>query len=87
MRIAIIGTKGMPAASGGIERHVEELSTRLAKDGFQVTVYTRPWYTGPVPKTYKGVRLVPMRSVKTKHLDAISHTFNAVMHAMREKLT
>lgn len=84
MRIAIIGTKGMPARSGGIERHVEELSTRLAKDGFQVTVFTRPWYTGPTPATYKGVRLVPLASVKTKHLDAITHTFNATVRAMRE---
>lgn len=85
MRIAIIGTKGMPARSGGIERHVEELSTRLAKDGFQVTVYTRPWYTGPVSATHKGVRLVPLASAKTKHLDAITHTFNATVHAMRER--
>lgn len=84
MRIAIIGTKGMPARSGGIERHVEELSTRLVGQGFGVTVFTRPWYTGPVPAAYKGVRLVPIPSVRTKHLDAISHSFRATMRAMRE---
>lgn len=84
MRIAIIGTKGMPARSGGIERHVEELSTRLASDGFDVTVFTRPWYTGPTPDLYKGVRLVPIASRHTKHLDTITHTFNATVHAMRE---
>lgn len=84
MRVAIIGTKGIPARAGGIERHVEELATRLAKRGFDVTVYTRPWYVGSAKKSHRGVRLVPLGSVRTKHLDAITHTFAAVMHAMRE---
>ncbi len=84
MRIAIIGSKGIPARAGGIERHVEALAPRLAKRGFRVTVYTRPWYTGPRKASHNGVRLVPLASVKTKHLDAITHTFAATLHAMKE---
>lgn len=44
MRIAMIGQKGIPLISdgGGIEKHVEELSTRLAERGHQVFVYIRP---------------------------------------------
>lgn len=84
MKIAIIGSKGIPAKAGGIERHVEELAIRLAKRGFDVAAYTRPWYTGPVKATHQGVRLIPLASVKTKHLDAITHTFAATVHAMRE---
>jgi glycosyltransferase involved in cell wall biosynthesis len=83
MKIAIIGSKGLPAKAGGIERHVEELATRLAKRGFDVTAYTRPWYTGSLKKTYQGVKLVPLASVKTKHFDAITHTFVSTLHAMR----
>ncbi|MFA5854436.1 MAG: glycosyltransferase family 4 protein [Patescibacteria group bacterium] len=85
MRIAIIGSKGMPARSGGVERHVEELAPRLAKRGFRVTVYTRPWYTGSRKTSHNGVRLVPIASVHTMHLDAITHTFLATLHAMKEK--
>ena len=51
MKIAVIGSKGLPAKAGGIERHVEELATRLVKRGFDVTAYTRPWYTGSERKS------------------------------------
>lgn len=88
MRIAMIGQKGIPAIYGGIERHVEELSTRLAECGFLVTVYCRPWYVAKSKiknqklKIYNGVKLVYLPSLKTKHLDAISHTFLATLHAL-----
>lgn len=88
MRIAMIGAKGIPATVGGIERHVEELSARLAASGFDVTVYARPWYTGRAPwseHTVRGVRVVVLPSVLTKHLDAISATFLATLRAIRER--
>ncbi|MDP3771631.1 MAG: glycosyltransferase family 4 protein [bacterium] len=88
MRIAMIGAKGLPAIIGGVERHVEELSTRLVKSGCAVTVYARPWYTGRSPwsvRMYHGVRLVSLPSFVTKHLDAISHVFLATLHAMRDR--
>ena len=84
MRIAIIGSKGIPARSGGIERHVEELAVRLVKRGADVTVYGRSWYTGPVKKMHQGVRLMQTASIKTKNLDAITATFTATFAAMKE---
>lgn len=84
----MIGAKGMPATIGGIERHVEELSARLAVGGFDVTVYARPWYTGFAPwsvRMLRGVRLVTLPSVASKHLDAITHTFLATVHACLER--
>ena len=56
MRIAIIGQKGIPAQGGGIERHVEELSTRLVKLGHVVFVYSRPHYTKSLDTEYKACR-------------------------------
>lgn len=38
MRIAIIGSKGVPATYGGVERHVEELAKGLVKKDHSVTV-------------------------------------------------
>ena len=84
MKIAFIGQKGIPAIMGGVERHVEEASTRLAGQGHDVTVYTRPNYTDEKLEEYKGVKLVSFRSVSTKHLDAISHTFASIFHAARK---
>lgn len=88
MRIAMVGQKGIPAVYGGVERHVEELSARLAEGGFDVTVFCRPWYgnksevKGEKLEIYKGINLAYLPSLKTKHLDAISHTFLATIYAM-----
>ena len=86
MKIAIIGQKGIPAVSGGVETHVEELSVKLAERGHEVYVYTRPNYTDKNLKEYKGVNLVSLPSIPTKHLDAISHTFFACLDASRRNV-
>jgi glycosyltransferase involved in cell wall biosynthesis len=82
MRIAFIGQKGIPTKFGGIERHVEELAVRLAKSGNAVFVYCRPWYTPVTMTNYQGIHLINLPSVQTKHLDAITHTFLASLHAL-----
>lgn len=84
MKIAMIGQKGIPARSGGIERHVEELSAELAKRGHDVLVFCRSWYVWPVADT-RGVRCIVTPSLRTKHLDAISHTFTSILRASWEK--
>ncbi|OGF21002.1 hypothetical protein A2Y83_04165 [Candidatus Falkowbacteria bacterium RBG_13_39_14] len=77
MRIYFIGQKGIPAKFGGIERHVEDLSVRLAEMGHEVFVYTRPNYTKKELTEYRGVKLISIPSISTKHLDAITHTIRA----------
>lgn len=86
MKIAFIGQKGIPTKQGGIEKHVEELSQRLAELGFDIFVYSRPHYTGESAKSYKfgNVNLISLPSIKTKHLDAITHTFFSSLHALRQ---
>ena len=89
MRIAMIGCKGIPAASalgGGIETHVEELATRLVARGHEVMVYVRP-YANPERKTsWRGVELITLPSLQSKHLDAITHTFFASLHVLSQKV-
>jgi glycosyltransferase involved in cell wall biosynthesis len=75
MKIAMIGQKGIPAASGGVERHVEELSKRLVCKGYQVTVYCRPYYSDSRFGKYENITLRHLPTINTKHLDAITHTF------------
>ncbi|MFZ5365207.1 MAG: glycosyltransferase family 4 protein [Patescibacteria group bacterium] len=82
MKIAFIGQKGIPTKFGGIERHAENLAVNLAQLGHEIFVYTRPWYTDKQLKEYKGVRLISVPSIKTKHLDAISHAFFCSLHAL-----
>ena len=82
MKIAMIGQKGIPAIYGGIERHVEELSLELTRQGHDVVVYARKWFTHENIKNYQGIRIVHTPTLHTKHLDAIFHTFTATVHAL-----
>lgn len=77
----MIGQKGIPATYGGVERHVEELAAQLVRRGHNVTVYTRPHYTPRTTTIWRGIRLISLPSIRTKHLDAISHTVLASFHA------
>lgn len=79
MKIAIIGQKGIPSHFGGVEKHVEDLSTRLVRRGHEVLVYTRPNYADKDLTEYQGVKLISLSSIPTKHLDAISHTFRTCL--------
>jgi len=79
MRIAMLGLKGIPY-QGGIENVVEEIGSRLAQRGHQVTVYVRPYVE--VNNEYKGMKIRRLFSINTKHLDAFSHTFLAGLDSM-----
>ena len=82
MKIAMIGQKGIPAASGGVEKHVEEMATRLVEQGHEVTVYCRNTYMKENLKEFKGVKIVTIRTINCKSLDAIVYTFKATIHAL-----
>ena len=74
MRIAMIGQRGLPATYGGIERHVEELATRLVERGHEVVVFCRRNYTIGRVRSYRGVRLVHAPTYRSKHLEAAVHS-------------
>ena len=77
MRIAILGTRGIPARYGGFETFAEELSTRLVERGHQVTVYCRERYA---EKTYRGVSLVYLPTWRHKYFDTLAHTCISTLH-------
>jgi len=79
VRFAILGTRGIPARYGGFETFAEELSTRLAARGYQVTVYCREPYPEP---TYGGVTLVYRPTIRRKYFDTIAHTFFSTLHLL-----
>lgn len=82
----MIGQKGIPAIHGGVERHVHDLSLKLAKKGHDVVVFSRKWYTGKNEDfELNSVKIVHTPSIYTKHLDAISHTFFSTIEAMKKK--
>jgi glycosyltransferase involved in cell wall biosynthesis len=84
MKIALIGTRGVPANYGGFETFYEELGKRLAERGHDVTVYCRDSYYPEKLEEYLGMKLVYLPNLKKKSLDTLSHTFFSILHAIRQ---
>ncbi len=83
MKLAIIGTRGAPANYGGFETFAEELGAQLAARGHEVTVYGRRGFIDPGLGSFRGMRLVVLPALRTKHLETVSNTFLAAVHAAR----
>ena len=78
----MIGQKGLPARSGGIERHVSLVATGLVARGYRVVVYGRHWYVGTAGAP-AGIEQRFTPGIHTKHLDAITHSLTALWDARR----
>jgi glycosyltransferase involved in cell wall biosynthesis len=85
MRIALMGTRGVPASYSGFETAVEQLGQRLVKRGHEVTVYCRtPHITYP-GDSYLGMRLVKLPTIRNKYFDTLFHTFISCLHAWTQR--
>jgi len=80
MKIAIVGTRGIPNRYGGFERFAEQISSRLADRGHQVTVYCRKAFVRPDDIFDCRVRRIIVPSLHQKHLDTWVSTFFAACH-------
>lgn len=78
--VAITGGRGLPPSWGGVERQWEALYTRLAGRGWNVLVYARATYVPPDTVTHKGVAVKVLPTVRSTFLEALAHTFLAVVH-------
>jgi glycosyltransferase involved in cell wall biosynthesis len=81
VKIAILGTRGVPANYGGFETFAAELSTRLAQRGHDVSVYCRE----EGPETWNGVRRIVLPAAKHKYLETVSHAFLSAVDALRRE--
>ena len=74
MKIAVIGSKGLPPKQGGIEHHCAEIYARMVEQGHTVELYGRSSYTQASwrePCTYKGVNVRSIPSLPLRGLDAL----------------
>jgi glycosyltransferase involved in cell wall biosynthesis len=85
MRIAILGTRGIPASYGGFETFAEHLATRLVARGHKVTVYCRAHYVSPRQLEFHGVSLQVLPTIRHKYFDTVIHAFLSAVHAVPER--
>ncbi len=84
MKIAVIGSKGLPPYQGGIEHHCAEIYSRMVANGHKVTVFSRssynqlPWNAH---YSYKGVQVKNLPSIPFKGIDAFVNSFLAAIIA------
>jgi glycosyltransferase involved in cell wall biosynthesis len=83
MKIAILGTRGIPASYSGFETAVEQIASRLTDRGHEVIVYCRSHVVDPSLESYRGAELVHLRTVQNKYLDTFVHTFLSAVHVAR----
>lgn len=91
MKVAMIGHKRIPSREGGVEIVVEELSTRLVRDGYQVDVYNRKGRNvlcgvnqekNKKLKEYKGIKIITIPTINKKGIDALIYSFLATIKAL-----
>jgi glycosyltransferase involved in cell wall biosynthesis len=74
----------VPAAYGGFETFAEELGRRLADRGHRVTVYGRPGFVERTLASWRGMDLVVLPAIRSKHMETVSHTLVSALHASRQ---
>jgi glycosyltransferase involved in cell wall biosynthesis len=87
VKIAMVGTRGVPAHYGGFETAVEEVGRRLAERGHQVVVYCRPvpGAEEPAPAEHLGMELVHLPAARKRSLETLSHTALSVRHLIAHR--
>lgn len=83
MRIAILGTRGIPAQYGGFETFAEELARRLVERGHSVTVYCRE--QEPVGN-YRGAKRQYLPTIRHKYFDTLAHTGISTLHLLTNRV-
>jgi glycosyltransferase involved in cell wall biosynthesis len=83
VRIALLGTRGIPARYGGFETFAEELSVRLVARGHEVIVYCRERFPD---EFYRGVRLRYLPTIRHKYFDTIAHSLLSTVHLVWRRL-
>jgi glycosyltransferase involved in cell wall biosynthesis len=84
MRIAYVGTMGIPARYGGFETCVEEIATRLARKGHEITVYCGYRGSKPRTKSYKGVELIHVPCLRNKFMDFPFRSFVSTLGGLHK---
>lgn len=83
MKIFVTGTRGIPDIPGGVESHCQHLYPRVVQHGHEVKLCRRRSYVDEPLDRWEGVALVDVFSPEKKSLEAIIHTFLAILEARK----
>jgi glycosyltransferase involved in cell wall biosynthesis len=84
LRVAFIGGRGVIGKYSGIETYYEEVGSRLAEMGHEITAYCRSYFTKPA-RTYRGIKILRLPTIRSKHLETLLHTFLSTLHVVTQQ--
>lgn len=82
MKIAILGTRGIPARYGGFETFAENLANNLVANGEEVNVYCRRPFSTAEDMVDSRIRRTILPTISNKFLDTAFHTLLSVCHVI-----
>ncbi|MEW6068089.1 MAG: DUF1972 domain-containing protein [Nitrospirota bacterium] len=82
MKVAIIGSRGIPARYGGFETFAEVLAQGLAKYGHEIVVYSLPEFQN-IPFSHPKIKRVFIRALRISTLH--EQSFDIPQCLQREK--
>ena len=85
LRIALAGTRGVPARYSGFERVPNNWARRLVERGHEVTVYCRPTTARCRIAVYRGMRRIVLPTVRQKYLDTLVHATLSTLDALARR--
>lgn len=88
MKIFVTGTRGIPNIPGGVESHCQQLYPLIVTQGHQVKLSRRkPYVISKLSSSeineWEGIELIDNFSPKKKSIEAIVHTFIAILEAKK----
>ena len=86
LKIAMLGSRGIPHTYSGYEAFLGEVGPRLVERGHEVIVYCRRSLFKEKPNTYKGVRLIYLPSIETKTMGTLTHTLVSMGDVLFRKM-
>jgi glycosyltransferase involved in cell wall biosynthesis len=83
MHIAVVGSRGIPATYGGVEKAVEELYAELVRRGYKVTVYGRKYYLPKGLDSHRGIHVKQVFVPNIRGVETLLHSFISTLMAIR----
>ena len=82
LKVCVLGARGVPGVSGGVEAHCEALYPLLAKQAdVDVVLLARKGYVQRQHYLFKGVEVVATNAPRHRYFEAFVHTLTGVVNA------
>lgn len=84
-KIAVIGTRGLPACYSGVEKSLEEIVRRMPQDEYEFIIYGHSQKSPPSPSVtqrYPNAKLVNIPTLRNKYLATMISSFLATLRVL-----